>query len=59
MTGGILCVACGMNDEVNSHVMTCDKYQDLRMGKDLCKDVDLVEYFREVMARRELLENGK
>ena len=59
VTGGILCVACGMKDEVNSHVMTCDKYQDLRMGKDLCKDVDLVEYFREVMARRELLENGK
>ena len=56
---GIACVACWSEDEVNSHVMTCDKYQDLRVGRDLDKDSDLVNFFRDVMARRDEIQKGK
>ena len=51
--GGVLCAACGGEDEVNSHVMSCSEYADLRHGKDLKNNIDLVNYFREVMARRD------
>ena len=51
--GGVLCVACGEEEEVNSHVMICGDYADLRQGKDLKNNIDLVNYFREVMARRD------
>ena len=58
VAGGIACVACGAEDEVNSHVMTCHKYQDLRLGRDLDNNADLVNFFRDVMARRESIQNG-
>ena len=51
---GIACVACGLEDEVNSHVMTCDKYQDLRVGRDMEKDAHLVNFFREVRGRQDV-----
>ena len=38
-----LCVACGLEEEVNSH---------LRLDKDLSSCDGLVMYFREVMERR-------
>ena len=59
VSGGIACVACGLEIEVNSHVMSCNEYLDMRSGKDLDNDVDLVNYVREVMARREGIRNGK
>lgn len=31
----VLCVACGGEEEVNSHVMVCSEYEDLRQGRDL------------------------
>ena len=49
---GLSCVACGEEIEVNSHVMVCPKYVDLRENKDLSKGDDLVEYFWRVMDRR-------
>ena len=49
---GVGCVACSYNKEVNSHIIECEGYIDLRIGKDLEVDSDLVEYFREVMKRR-------
>ena len=55
---GVLCVACGREEEVNSHVMTCSHYQDLRAGKDLSKNTELVQFFREVMTRREEILKG-
>ena len=51
--GGVMCVACGGEEEVNSHVMSCGEYADLREGKDFKNNIDLVNYFREVMARRD------
>ena len=56
--GGTACVACGLEEESNSHVMACSKCGDLRMGKDFSVDDDLVTYFRDVMARRETIEKG-
>ena len=53
VTGGSMCVACGLEDEVNSHVMKCEEYSDLRRDKDLRDNMDLVNYFREVMRRRD------
>ena len=47
-----LCVACGLEEEVNSHVMVCGEYEDLRIDKDLSSCDGLVMYFREVMERR-------
>ena len=55
--GGSLCVACGQEEEVNSHVIKCGEYKDLRRDKDLNSDMDLVDYFREVMRRREKTMN--
>ena len=43
--GGVFCVACGEEEEVNSHVMICGDYADLRQGKDLKNNIDLVNYF--------------
>ena len=49
---GVMCVACGGEEEVNSHVMVCPEYEDLRQGRDLANNNDLVYYFRKVMSRR-------
>ena len=35
------------------HVMACPGYEDLRVGKDMMNDGDLVKYFREVLVIRE------
>ena len=56
---GIKCMACGYNSEVNSHIVDCFGYTDLRVGKDLRIDKDMVNFFREVMVRRTTLENRK
>ena len=31
--GGVQCVACGGDVEVNSHVLSCSEYKDLREGR--------------------------
>ena len=54
---GVMCVACGMKEEVNTHVMVCSHYEDLRQGRDFSKNADLVQFFREVMSRREIISN--
>ena len=57
---GVLCVACGEQEEVNTHVLVCEKYGDLRRDKNLAEGKDLVSYFREVMKRRdEMQDNGQ
>ena len=55
---GVMCVACGMAEEVNSHVMVCPEYEDLRQGRDFSKNQDLVSYFRKVMTRRETISGN-
>ena len=48
------CDACDMGTaESQAHVMVCPGYADVRVGKDLDRDRDLVSYFREVMLLRE------
>ena len=31
---GVSCVECGTEEEVNTHVMVCKHYKDLRQGLD-------------------------
>ena len=52
-------MACGVEEESNSHVMVCSEYNDLRDGRDLKSNNDLVGFFRDVMARREKLEKRR
>ena len=42
------CQDCQVLD-TQDHVIRCPVYQNLRTGKDLEKDKDLVEYFRKVI----------
>ena len=44
----------GVEVEYQSHVVKCEAYKDLREGKDTRQVSDLVKFFREVQARREL-----
>ena len=39
-------MACGTEEEVNTHVMVCKHYEDLRQGLDFNKD--LVKFFKGV-----------
>ena len=51
---GVNCDACNMKlAESQIHVMACTGYEDLRVGKDMMNDGDLVKYFREVLLIRE------
>ena len=48
------CEACNLEvAESQVHVMVCPGYVELRVGKDMQKDKDLVSYFREVLLTRE------
>ena len=49
-----ICEACQENvPESQTHVMVCSSYRDIRVGKDLSDNRDLVKYYREVLLRRE------
>ena len=48
------CQGCKSMEDSQLHVLVCGAYGDLRVGKDLEKDSDMVEYFREVVRRRVL-----
>ena len=57
---GVSCVACGTEEEVNTHVMVCSHYEDLRQGLDFSNNRDLVKFMRGVMSRREdILDKNK
>ena len=43
---------CGLEEENNKHIMECSLYYDIRVGKDMSCDKELVEFFRAVMDRR-------
>ena len=56
----INCEACDNNKaESQSHVMVCPGYAELRVGKDMRRDQDLVSYFREVLILREKRKSKK
>ena len=47
---------CKSVEDSQLHVLVCGAYGDLRVGKDLEKDSDMVDFFREVVRRRVLEE---
>ena len=48
------CDACDLREaESQLHVMSCPGYAELRVGKDMEEDTDMVSYFREVLILRE------
>ena len=49
------CTGCG-NVDTQSHIIWCPAYKDLREGKSLTSDSDLVEYYRKVLFIRETLD---
>ena len=50
------CSGCGCIDS-QLHLLWCDGYKNLREGKDLSSDRDLVEYYRLIMKHRDEEEN--
>ena len=51
---GWLCQACKLQvREEQDHLTRCIGYEDLRQGKDMLDDQDIVGFYRMVMARRE------
>ena len=48
------CSACGYVDS-QSHLLHCPAFQELREGKSLDSDLDLVDYFSKVLDMREVL----
>ena len=49
------CNGCG-NVDTQAHILWCPAYQELRVGKSLEDDADLVEYYRKVLLIREKLD---
>jgi len=49
------CSSCGYVDS-QSHLLHCPAFQVLREGKSLDSDLDLVEYFTQVLNMREVLD---
>ena len=50
------CVHCERMDSM-SHVLNCEGYRYLREGKDLSNDLDLVNYFRDVILLRDQISD--
>ena len=57
--GGMDCIGCGESIETNSHVTNCKTYADLLVGRDLSNNADLVQFFRDVMSRRDKIAKKK
>ena len=53
------CDSCQTNIETQSHIMWCPAYSELREGKDITNDNDLIEYVRKVLKIRENLNLTK
>ena len=53
------CNSCETCIDSQSHILYCPAYKELREGKSLTSDDDVVNYFREVMKIRTKLELNK
>ena len=53
------CDSCETCIDSQSHILYCPAYRELREGKSLTSDLDVVNYFREVMRIRSNLELNK
>ena len=49
----LLCDSCESSLETQDHILFCPAYSDLRIDMDLGCDMDLVNYVRQVLVRRE------
>ena len=49
------CDSCKSSIQTQNHIMWCPAYSELRAGKDITNDKDLVDYMRKVMTIREKL----
>ena len=53
------CDSCKISIESQNHIMWCPAYSELRVGKDINNDNDLIEYVRNVLKIREKLKISK
>ena len=54
---GWKCQGCNIPD-TQDHILRCPCYQELRVGKNLQNDKDLVEYFRKVIQLRDKCDDS-
>ena len=54
-----LCDSCQISIESQSHIMWCPAYSELRVGKNINDDKDLIEYVKKVLKIRENLNLTK
>ena len=52
----LMCDFCESSLETQDHILFCPAYRDLRMDMDLGCDMDLVNYVRQVLVRREKIK---
>ena len=50
---GVSCVTWWTEEEVNTNVMVCKHYEDLRQELDFSNNKDLAKFSKGVMSRRE------
>ena len=53
------CDSCLTAIETQNHILWCPSYAELREGKDLKKDEDVIEYFQKVIKIRDNLKITK
>ena len=53
------CDSCQSAIETQNHILWCPSYSELREGKDINNNADLIEYFQKVMKIRDKLKINK
>ena len=53
------CKSCQTSIDTQNHIMWCPSYSELREGKNIDNDKDLIEYVRKVMIIRDRLKLTK
>ena len=53
------CDSCQSSIDTQDHILWCPSYSELREGKDINKDSDLIEYMKNVLKIRDKLDITK
>ena len=53
------CDSCQTSIDTQDHILWCPSYSELREGKDIKKDSDLIEYVKKVLKIRDKLKITK
>ena len=53
------CDSCQTSIDTQDHILWCPSYAELREGKDINKDSDLIDYIKKVLKIRDKLEITK